>query len=67
MWLLPDRLGAHVARGVEGQELVRAAALVLALTMATHLMTGYLAMLTIGVWVLIAAAASSGAWLVPRS
>ena len=34
--------------------MVAPAALALALTMATHLMTGYLAVLTVGVWVLIA-------------
>jgi Gpi18-like mannosyltransferase len=52
MWLLPLAWGLTwraVARGKR----YAVAALALALTMASHFITGYLAMLTVGVWVLV--------------
>jgi Gpi18-like mannosyltransferase len=52
MWLLPITWGLTwraVARG----KYYAAGALALALTMACHFITGYLAMLTVGVWVIV--------------
>ncbi len=52
MWLLPLAWGL-TWRAVSKGERYALTALVLALTIATHLMTGYLALLTIVVWVLL--------------
>ncbi len=54
MWLLPIAWGLTWRAVSRGEKWYAPAALALALTMATHLMTGYLAVLTVGVWVLIA-------------
>jgi Gpi18-like mannosyltransferase len=54
MWLLPIAWGLTwraVARG----RLYAAAAVALALTIACHFITGYLAILTVGVWVIVLA------------
>ncbi|MGO9876365.1 MAG: DUF6541 family protein [Acidimicrobiia bacterium] len=53
MWLLPLAWGLTYRAVTKGSKWYAPAALVLALTIATHLMTGYLAVLTIGVWVLL--------------
>ncbi len=54
MWLLPIAFGL-TWRTVSGREPTRyaASALVLGLTVACHFLTGYLAFLVLGVWVLI--------------
>jgi Gpi18-like mannosyltransferase len=52
MWLLPLAWGL-TWRAVAHGKRYAAAALALALTMACHFITGYLAMLTIGVWVIV--------------
>ncbi|MEO7683725.1 MAG: DUF6541 family protein [Gemmatimonadaceae bacterium] len=52
MWLLPLTWGL-TWRAVSRGNRYAAAALALALTMACHFTTGYLALLTIGVWVLV--------------
>ena len=52
MWLLPIAWGL-TWRAVSKGKGYALTAIVLALTIATHLMTGYLALLTIGVWVLL--------------
>ena len=54
MWLLPLAWGL-TWRAVTRGTYYAAAALVLALTMACHFITGYLAVLTVGVWVLVCA------------
>ncbi len=54
MWLLPLVWGLTYRAVTKGSNWYAPAALVLALTIATHLMTGYLAVLSIGVWVLLA-------------
>ena len=54
MWLLPLAWGLTWRAVTKGGKWYAPAALVLALTIATHLMTGYLAVLSIGVWVLLA-------------
>jgi hypothetical protein len=53
MWLLPLAWGLTYRAVTKGSKWYAPAALVLALTIATHLMTGYLAVLSIGVWVLL--------------
>jgi hypothetical protein len=53
MWLLPLTWGL-TWRAVTRGTYYASAALALALTMACHFITGYLAVLTIGVWVLVA-------------
>ena len=54
MWLLPLVWGLTYRAVTRGGKWYAPAALVLALTIATHLMTGYLAVLSIGVWVVLA-------------
>ncbi len=54
MWLLPLVWGLTWRAVNKGGKWYAPAAGVLALTIATHLMTGYLAVLSIGVWVLLA-------------
>jgi Gpi18-like mannosyltransferase len=54
MWLLPLAWGVTWRAVTKGGKWYAPAALVLALTIATHLMTGYLAILCIGLWVLLA-------------
>ena len=53
MWLLPLAWGLTWRAVTRGQVLRRRRA-ALALTMACHFITGYLAVLTVGVWVLVA-------------
>jgi len=53
MWLLPLAWGLTYRAVTKGSKWYAPAALVLALTIATHLMTGYLAVLSIGVWVVV--------------
>jgi Gpi18-like mannosyltransferase len=53
MWLLPLAWGLTYRAVTRGSKWYAPAAFVLALTIATHLMTGYLAVLSIGVWVLL--------------
>jgi Gpi18-like mannosyltransferase len=53
MWMLPIAWGL-TWRAVTRGRYYAAAALALALTMAFHFITGYLAVLTVGVWVLVA-------------
>jgi Gpi18-like mannosyltransferase len=53
MWLLPLAWGLTYRAVTKGSKWYAPAAVVLALTIATHLMTGYLAVLSIGVWVLV--------------
>jgi hypothetical protein len=53
MWLLPIAWGL-TWRAVTRGKYYATAALALALTMACHFITGYLAVLTVGVWVLVA-------------
>lgn len=55
MWLLPLSLGL-TWRAVEGRGSYALAALITALTLACHILTGYLALLAVGVWVLAAPA-----------
>ena len=55
MWMLPIAWGL-TWRAVTRGKYYAAAALALALTMAFHFITGYLAVLTVGVWVLVAGA-----------
>ena len=52
MWLLPVAWGL-TWRAVTRGKYYAAAALALALTIACHFITGYLAILTVGVWVLV--------------
>src|SRR5439155_9309835 len=54
MWLLPLSW-ALTWRTVSSGRRYAAAGLALALTIACHFITGYLAMLTVGVWVLVTA------------
>jgi Gpi18-like mannosyltransferase len=54
MWLLPLAWGLTWRAVARGKQLA-AAALALALAIACHFITGYLALLTVGVWVLVAA------------
>jgi Gpi18-like mannosyltransferase len=61
MWLLPLAWG-FTWRAVARGKRYPAAAAALALTMATHFITGYLAMLTVGMWVIV-----GGAGLVRRA
>lgn len=56
MWLLPLAWGLTWRAVSRGRHLAAAAA-ALALTIACHFITGYLALLTVGVWVLVAAGA----------
>jgi hypothetical protein len=53
MWLLPITWGL-TWRAVTSGRYYAASAFALALTMAFHFITGYLAVLTVGVWVLVA-------------
>jgi Gpi18-like mannosyltransferase len=53
MWLLPLAWGLSW-RAVKGVGSLALGALAVALTVACHLLTGYLALLSIGVWVLVA-------------
>ncbi|HEX6843659.1 MAG TPA: YfhO family protein [Actinomycetota bacterium] len=53
MWFLPFAWGLSW-RAVAGRSRVWPAALVLGLTVCVHLLTGYLALLSLGVWVLVA-------------
>jgi Gpi18-like mannosyltransferase len=53
MWLLPLALGLTWRAVTRGKRYAAAAA-ALALTIACHFITGYLALLTLGVWVLVA-------------
>jgi hypothetical protein len=53
MWLLPIAWGVTWRAVTRGKHYAAAAA-ALALTIACHFITGYLALLTVGVWVLIA-------------
>src|SRR5262249_1299923 len=57
MWTLPLAWG-FTWRAVSQGKRYAAAAAALALTMAFHFITGYLAVLTVGVWVLVAPGAS---------
>ena len=52
MWILPLAWG-FTWRAVSQGKRYPAAAVALALTMATHFITGYVAMLTIGMWVIV--------------
>jgi Gpi18-like mannosyltransferase len=56
MWLLPLAWGLTWRAVTRGRHLA-AAAVALALTIACHFITGYLALLTVGVWVLVATGA----------
>jgi len=53
MWLLPLAWGLSW-RAIKGVGSLALGALAVALTVACHLLTGYLALLSIGVWVLVA-------------
>jgi hypothetical protein len=53
MWLLPLAWGL-TWRAVDRGRHYAAAAVALALTIASHFITGYLALLTVGVWVIVA-------------
>jgi Bacterial membrane protein YfhO len=53
MWLLPLVWGL-TWRAVDRGKHYAAAALALALTIASHFITGYLALLTVGIWVIVA-------------
>ncbi len=55
MWILPLAWG-FTWRAVSQGKRYPAAAVALALTMATHFITGYVAMLTIGMWVIVCGA-----------
>ncbi len=57
MWLLPITWGL-TWRAVSHGRQITAAAVALALTIACHFITGYLAVLTVGVWVLVFAGSS---------
>ena len=52
MWLLPIAWGLTYRAVTRGRQYAPAAA-ALALTMACHFMTGYIAILTVGVWVIV--------------
>ena len=66
MWLLPIAWGL-TWRAVSRGRHYAAAAAALALTMACHFITGYLAVLTVGVWVIVVGGGrSSAASVAPR-
>lgn len=59
MWLLPIAWGLTWRAVAHGRRYAAAAA-ALALTMALHFITGYLALLTVGVWVIVLGTGGSG-------
>ena len=55
MWALPFALGTHLAVRSRRGRTIALAAFVLGITICLHLLIGYLAMLSLGVWVLLRA------------